>query len=661
VTTGLKILLDAATPGLQLTTGLKILIDPATPGLQLTTGLKILLADTSLVLGAGGLGVNLAATPGLEIAAGMKLKLADACLTLAAGGLGISDFTGDAGAGGVKGAVPAPAVGDAVKFLKGDATWAVLPAPAAGSILYSMLSLAANPGLEDGGASATQVKVATPITRTAAGIGVSDFSGDAGAGGVRGTVPAPAAGDTAAGKFLKADATWAVPAGTGVIRPGASTDHALMRWDGAGGTTAQDSTVIVVDDGSMTIPSTITVAGIAGADQIANGNFDANLNSWTNTAGAFAWAANDGGVAHASALGDLVQFAPTVNTTYKVTFTIRNWVAGTLGAWMGGMNLRLDGASSGVKERYITAQTADPLTFSSPAGANFDLDSVSVVPYTLPGQATFAAAGLLATQFPIVLGSQEQAIQKTRADGTVVGGNVRGLGAVDFQASRTAATQVVSGQYSFAAGRNNTVDAVGAFSAGTGNTIIYGGHYGSTFGFNNTLAASSYCGFASGYNNLCNSYYSVATGANAVCDHLGEHAHSSGALAAQGDAQFTTNVLMSYTADANPTEAFIAYNTLQKFTVAANTAYSCLVMVQGRKSGGGGCSMIRQVLIENNAGTTALIGAVQTVGVDVKSDAAYAVTISADDAGDYLKVMVTGKAAHSLYWVVTILATKVTV
>lgn len=38
-----------------------------------------------------------------------------------------------------------------------------------------------------------------------------DFVGDSGSGGTAGRVPAPAAGDTAAGKFLKANGTWAAP------------------------------------------------------------------------------------------------------------------------------------------------------------------------------------------------------------------------------------------------------------------------------------------------------------------------------------------------------------------------------------------------------------------------------------------------------------------
>lgn len=37
----------------------------------------------------------------------------------------LNNFVGDSGAGGIKGLVPAPAIGDAVRFLKGDGTWSV--------------------------------------------------------------------------------------------------------------------------------------------------------------------------------------------------------------------------------------------------------------------------------------------------------------------------------------------------------------------------------------------------------------------------------------------------------------------------------------------------------------------------------------------------------
>ena len=53
--------------------------------------------------------------------------------------------------------------------------------------------------------------------------GSTDFGGDSGTGGRHGLVPAPASGDAADGKFLKANGTWAVPpSAVGVDIPGAA-------------------------------------------------------------------------------------------------------------------------------------------------------------------------------------------------------------------------------------------------------------------------------------------------------------------------------------------------------------------------------------------------------------------------------------------------------
>lgn len=77
-------------------------------------------------------------------------------------------------------------------------------------------------------AKLADVATATFKGRTTAGTGVPEdltvtqatallnaMVGDSGSGGTKGLAPAPASGDTAAGKFLKADGTWAVPAGSG--------------------------------------------------------------------------------------------------------------------------------------------------------------------------------------------------------------------------------------------------------------------------------------------------------------------------------------------------------------------------------------------------------------------------------------------------------------
>lgn len=83
---------------------------------------------------------------------------------------------------------------------------------------------------------------------------INAFAGDVGSGGVKGSVPAPAAGDGAAGKFLKADGTWDVPGGTGgdVTGPAIATDNALARFDGATGKLIQNSAATLDDAGNLT-------------------------------------------------------------------------------------------------------------------------------------------------------------------------------------------------------------------------------------------------------------------------------------------------------------------------------------------------------------------------------------------------------------------------
>lgn len=74
--------------------------------------------------------------------------------------------------------------------------------------------------------------------------------GDVGAGGTKGLAPAPAAGDAAAEKFLKADGTWAVPAGSG---SGSVTSVAVATTNGFAGIVT-DPTVAA----SIAISTTVT-------------------------------------------------------------------------------------------------------------------------------------------------------------------------------------------------------------------------------------------------------------------------------------------------------------------------------------------------------------------------------------------------------------------
>lgn len=94
---------------------------------------------------------------------------------------------------------------------------------------------------------------------------LSAVTGDSGAGGVKGLVPAPATGDAAAGKYLKADGTWAVVSGGGtgdVVGPASATDNAVARFDTTSGDLLQNSPVTISDAGAVAGVTNITATSV---------------------------------------------------------------------------------------------------------------------------------------------------------------------------------------------------------------------------------------------------------------------------------------------------------------------------------------------------------------------------------------------------------------
>jgi len=90
--------------------------------------------------------------------------------------------------------------------------------------------------------------------------------GDSGAGGTAGLVPAPSAGDAAASKFLKADATWASVAAPG----GGSVSTAEIDF---GSTPVWEKSFIITDAGvtsGMKIVVSQSYAAATGKDQDEN-------------------------------------------------------------------------------------------------------------------------------------------------------------------------------------------------------------------------------------------------------------------------------------------------------------------------------------------------------------------------------------------------------
>lgn len=119
--------------------------------------------------------------------------------------------------------------------------------------------------------------------------------GDSGSGGTKGLVPAPGSGDAAAGKFLKADGTFAVPAGggSGTVTSVAMTVPSFLSISGSPITTSGtlaltlSGTALPVANGGTAVTSVTTApAATSFAGWDANKNLSANnhLQGYTTTA-----------------------------------------------------------------------------------------------------------------------------------------------------------------------------------------------------------------------------------------------------------------------------------------------------------------------------------------------------------------------------------------
>jgi hypothetical protein len=134
-----------------------------------------------------------------------------------------------------------------------------------GSSSDPLWSLVANSSLSN-------VSTATFKGRTTAGTGSPEdltatqatallnvMVGDSGSGGTKGLVPAPASGDAAAGKFLKADGSWTTPTGAGDVssNTGTSVDNELVLFSGTTGKIIKRAT----GTGAVSVSSGVVTQG----------------------------------------------------------------------------------------------------------------------------------------------------------------------------------------------------------------------------------------------------------------------------------------------------------------------------------------------------------------------------------------------------------------
>jgi hypothetical protein len=255
-------------------------------------------------------------------------------------------------------------------------------------------------------------------------------------------------------------------------------------------------------------------------------------------------------------------------------------------------------------------------------------------------------------------------------------GNARGTDAVDLQTLRSVATEVASGiQSVIGGGSSNTVTGqLGTVSGGTGNlasstyAAIGGGGLNTASGQLSTVAGGS-TNVASGDNSAVGGgevntasgpSSAISGGSSAIASKHGQEAHAAGQFAAQGDAQRSIYVLRNSTSNATPTALFLDGASL-RLTIASDTTWAFRIIVVARRTDADNESAIYEFYggIDNNAGTTALVGSVVAT-TPIEDTAAWAVAVTADNTNDALIITVTGEAAKTIRWVATVWTTEVT-
>jgi hypothetical protein len=256
-------------------------------------------------------------------------------------------------------------------------------------------------------------------------------------------------------------------------------------------------------------------------------------------------------------------------------------------------------------------------------------------------------------------------------DGTASGGNARGQYAIDFSMGRTNAINVASGDYSFVAASsearatgtrsvafsNSVASGTGAFAAAQGQAS---GNFSAAFGPSSLASGTdSFAGAgstASGQGAVAFAQ-ATASGSRSIAFGLGASADkvSQFVLGARGGTTQITGYqssVMNLLTDGTVTSSSATTLTLEgvsaiRPTIPANTTWAVRASILGRtRNGVSNAMFLRQLIIKRDgANSTTLVGSVQTVGTDIKTDTDLdlSVAITADDTNEALQVNVTGK------------------
>ena len=265
--------------------------------------------------------------------------------------------------------------------------------------------------------------------------------------------------------------------GIGTLTPSAkvhvlaTTEQMRLGYDAANycSITVSDAGALTIDPTGKTITITsVNSTATLGTELVANGGFDSNLSSWTDSGASWSWSA--GTALHtAGSISNLSQNVTVVNgSTYQVEVTVTGRTVGSIAVALGSVSVVDTGVTTvftaSLSRTVVAGETGSvSLSIVPTIDFNGSIDNVSIKLVTL-GSATVALSmGVLQIRGNAVLGCSSTGINAQRSLTTGASNTATGTNAqysLTTGASNTAAG--TNAQYSLTIGADNTATGANA-------------------------------------------------------------------------------------------------------------------------------------------------------------------------------------------------------
>lgn len=319
--------------------------------------------------------------------------------------------------------------------------------------------------------------------------------------------------------------------------------------------------------------------------------------------------------------------------------------------------------SENIADDELLAVTFMPLGGGGGGGGggltNFEESTNTASPNNSTNANRFLAVASSANADIVLSPKGNASLLRMLPDAAVTGGDKRGIYSTDFQATRTATTQVASGAYSgILAGKSNR-------SSGEYSTVV-GGLTNTSSGFYSFIGGgssnTSYGGYSctpGGRGNVADGDYSSVLGAYGKAFGIaGVHVQTSQSQTVDGDSQRMSLVLRKITTNGTTTRLISNFDSVgagNQLVLQNKSAMTVTGQVVARQSTTGDTkSWVFTASLKRATGqaTTAMLATCTPTVVAADSGASsWSLSVDADTTHGGLKVDVTGEASKSIFWV----------